>query len=74
MWVAALDVVVQGLIMAGGGGTAKDFFVSYTGADTAWAEWIAWVLTEADYSDAHPGLGLRTGQNWVAKMQEGTEA
>ncbi len=24
-----------------------DFFVSYTGADIAWAEWVAWVLEEA---------------------------
>lgn len=24
-----------------------DFFVSYTQADRAWAEWIAWVLEEA---------------------------
>jgi hypothetical protein len=25
-------------------GQAADFFVSYTGADRAWAEWIAWQL------------------------------
>ncbi|MFN2504446.1 MAG: hypothetical protein ABR540_09490 [Acidimicrobiales bacterium] len=24
-----------------------DFFVSCTGADVAWAEWVAWVLDEA---------------------------
>jgi TIR domain len=28
-------------------GQAADFFVSYTGADRTWAEWIAWQL-EAD--------------------------
>jgi hypothetical protein len=28
----------------------KDFFVSYTQADEAWAEWIAWELEEAGYS------------------------
>ena len=41
--------------MAGGkGDTAmavaegrKDFFVSYTGADRRWAEWVAWALEEA---------------------------
>ena len=28
----------------------RDFFVSYTGADKAWAEWIAWAIEEAGYS------------------------
>ena len=28
----------------------KDFFISYTTADKAWAEWIAWHLEEAGYS------------------------
>jgi hypothetical protein len=26
-----------------------DFFVSYTQADRAWAEWIAWILEEDDH-------------------------
>jgi TIR domain len=26
-----------------------DFFVSYTQADRAWAEWIAWILEEDRY-------------------------
>ena len=26
-----------------------DFFVSHTGADSAWAEWIAWQLETAGY-------------------------
>jgi tetratricopeptide (TPR) repeat protein len=28
----------------------KDFFISYTGADRLWAEWIAWQLEDAGYS------------------------
>jgi tetratricopeptide (TPR) repeat protein len=28
----------------------KDFFISYTGADRLWAEWVAWQLEEAGYS------------------------
>jgi len=28
----------------------KDFFISYTGADRQWAEWIAWHLEQAGYS------------------------
>ena len=27
----------------------KDFFISYTAADRAWAEWIAWQLEGAGY-------------------------
>src|SRR5215469_2759348 len=30
--------------------TRKDFFISYTGADRLWAEWIAWQLEDAGYS------------------------
>jgi hypothetical protein len=26
-----------------------DFFISYTGADRAWAEWVAWQLIDAGY-------------------------
>jgi hypothetical protein len=28
----------------------NDFFISYTGADTAWAEWIADTLQHASYT------------------------
>jgi hypothetical protein len=30
-------------------GEGLDFFISYTQADRAWAEWIAWALEEAGY-------------------------
>ena len=30
-------------------GQAADFFVSYTSADRAWAEWIAWQLDGDGY-------------------------
>ena len=29
---------------------AKDFFISYSGADRSWAEWIAWQLEAAGYT------------------------
>ena len=29
---------------------AADFFVSYTSADRAWAEWIAWQLEAEGYT------------------------
>jgi hypothetical protein len=31
---------------------AADFFVSYTSADRAWAEWIAWQLEAEGYQVA----------------------
>jgi TIR domain len=40
-------------------GKAADFFVSYTSADRAWAEWIAWQLeTEGHTSSSRPGISL----------------
>ena len=33
-----------------GTGSRSDFFISHVGADRAWAEWVAWVLTDAGYS------------------------
>src|SRR5689334_8122882 len=32
------------------GGDRIDFFVSHAGADRAWAEWVAWQLTDAGYT------------------------
>ncbi len=42
---------------------AADFFVSYTSADRAWAEWIAWQLEAEGYTvivqaGLHPRSGL----------------
>ena len=53
---------------------AKDFFVSYTGADVGWAEWIAWILVEAGYTVHVQSWDFVPGNNWAAQMQEGTRA
>ena len=39
-----------------------DFFVSYTQADRAWAEWIAWILEEDGHTGPGAGVGFRAGQ------------
>ena len=53
----------------------KDFFVSYTKADQAWAEWIAWKLEEAGYSTVIQAWDFRPGANFVLEMQRAaTEA
>ncbi len=48
-----------------------DFFVSYTGADRKWAEWIAWQLEDADYRVLVQAWDMVPGSNWSAKMQDG---
>ncbi|EIV93908.1 toll/interleukin-1 receptor domain-containing protein [Frankia sp. QA3] len=59
--------------MTDGGGTADgwDFFVSYTQADRAWAEWIAWVLEEAGFRVLVQAWDFVPGSNWVAGMDVG---
>src|SRR5512132_2891833 len=60
--------------MDGGGtqltasGGSKDFFVSYSGADRAWAEWIAWVLEEDGYTVVLQAWDFRPGSNFVLEM------
>ena len=46
-----------------------DFFISYTAADRAWAEWIAWQLEDADYSTVLQAWDFKSGSNFVEKMQ-----
>ena len=48
-----------------------DFFLSYTQADRAWAEWIAWVLEEQSYKVLIQAWDFVPGSNWAAKMQAG---
>ncbi len=45
-----------------------DFFISYTGADRRWAEWIAWVLEEAGHSIIIQAWDFRPGGNFVLDM------
>jgi len=49
---------------------SKDFFISYTKADQHWAEWIAFVLEEADYAVVLQAWDFQAGTNFVHKMQE----
>lgn len=54
----------------------KDIFISYTKADKAWAEWIAWTLEEAGLSVIIQAWDFRPGGNFVLDMQRaasGTE-
>ncbi len=47
-----------------------DFFISYTHADTKWAEWIAWQLEEAGYSTILQAWDFQPGMNFVLAMDQ----
>ena len=51
--------------MAHGG---KDFFISYTRADVAWAKWLDWHLRDAGYSTVVQVYDFRPGSSFVADM------
>jgi hypothetical protein len=51
-----------------------DFFISYTGADRQWAEWIAFVLEEEGFTTKIQAWDFRPGSNFVLEMQNASEA
>ena len=55
----------------GDAGSGWDFFVSYTQADRAWAEWVAWTLEEDGYRVLVQAWDMVPGSNWIARMQDG---
>ena len=61
---------VQGGILDGVEGDRTDFFVSHAGADRAWAEWVAWQLTDAGYIVELAVWDWAAGQNVVLAMSD----
>jgi len=53
-------------------GEAADFFVSYTSADRAWAEWIAWQLEADGYTVVVQAWDFIPGHDWAHEMQHAT--
>ena len=51
---------------------AADFFVSYTSADRAWAEWIAWQLEAEGYQVVVQAWDFTPGRDWTHEMQQAT--
>lgn len=49
---------------------AWDFFISYTSADRAWAEWIAWQLEDAGQRVLVQAWDFVPGTNFVAQMRD----
>lgn len=54
-------------------GDGWDFFVSYTGVDRQWAEWIAWCLEDAHYSVYIQEWDFVPGSNWMNMMTRGIQ-
>jgi hypothetical protein len=52
------------------GGDRVDFFVSHAGADRAWAEWVAWQLTDAGYTVELDVWDWAAGQNFMLAMSD----
>jgi hypothetical protein len=51
-------------------GQVKDFFISYTGKDKQWAEWIGRQLEDEMYSVVLQDWDFGAGQNFVGNMDE----
>jgi TIR domain len=51
----------------------RDFFISYTQADRAWAEWLAWELEAAGYTTMHQAWDMPPGVAFVHVMNSGQE-
>ena len=49
---------------------SRDFFISYTGADQAWAEWIAETLERAGHSTVLQTWDFRPGENFIERMNK----
>ena len=55
-------------------GRGVDFFVSHTGRDTAWAEWLAWQLEQAGYRVELDVWDWAPGEDFVARMSAALES
>lgn len=51
----------------------KDFFISYSKADRAWAEWIAWQLEQAGFSVVIQEWDFRPRSNFVLEMDKASQ-
>src|SRR5215831_14688390 len=49
----------------------RDFFISYTQVDRAWAEWMAWLLEEDGHSVLVQAWDFVPGSNWIQGMRAG---
>lgn len=48
----------------------KNYFISYTSTDRAWAEWIAWQLEDEGHSVIVQAWDFNPGSNFVLQMED----
>ncbi len=48
----------------------KDFFISHTGVDRRWAEWLGWQLEDAGYQVILDVWDFKAGTSFVGAMEE----
>jgi hypothetical protein len=58
---------VEGAVADSGG---RDFFISYTGVNRSWAEWIAVQLEQAGYTTLLQAWDFRPGSDFLHQMQQ----
>lgn len=63
-----------GLVAGNAADERREFFVSYTQADRAWAEWIAWQLEEKGYRVLIQAWDMVPGNDWTHVMHTGVQA
>jgi hypothetical protein len=49
---------------------ATNFFISYTGKDAGWAEWIGWQLEDAGFTVTVQAWDSRPGNDFVVWMDQ----
>jgi TIR domain/NB-ARC domain len=60
---------MEGAVADSGG---RDFFISYTGVNRPWAEWIAVQLEQAGYTTVLQAWDFRPGSDFLHQMQQAT--
>lgn len=51
----------------------RDFFISYTRADNAWAQWIAWQLESEGFTTVLQAWDFTAGKDWAHAMDAATQ-
>ncbi len=72
-WLGSRPCGIVAVMAAGDAGKGWDFFISYTQADKAWAEWIAWVLEEDGHRVLIQAWDLCPGATGSSVCMLGTE-
>jgi TIR domain len=54
--------------------SGQDFFISYTRADQAWAEWVAWELEAVSYLTVLQAWDFAVGTHFIDAMHAAAQS